>query len=277
MIQECPECKSRNIKRTPTEIYCNDCGIVIDDELISYKRDWRSFSIEEFHSKAHTGPPRKYNIDGHDFASTLPYTYNTRKIKKIERQMCTDQEMKQMNTIMSFIHKYSSQLDVPKSIQEEVAFIIKKGIEMGILKRKTYEPVASAILYIVLRQHDIPRTLGEIEEVSNVSSKEISKYYKEIRRKMNIHLKTQTPQMYIPRFCSKLDVPYYIEKYSLNILDKNKHPVGSRPHIVAAAAIYTSILHHDYPITLQRVSEVTGGTTITIKKISNSFTIFHDE
>ena len=56
------------------------------------------------------------------------------------------------------------------------------------------------------RQSNLPITLDEISEISNVTKKEIGRTYRFIARKLNIKLTPISPAVYIPRFASELEL-----------------------------------------------------------------------
>ena len=47
-LKECPECASKNIFHDVEkgETICRDCGLVIEDRMVDFSREWRSFEDE---------------------------------------------------------------------------------------------------------------------------------------------------------------------------------------------------------------------------------------
>ena len=48
-IVKCPECGSRSLTRDETrgEVVCDDCGLVLEDNVIDQGAEWRVFSPEQ--------------------------------------------------------------------------------------------------------------------------------------------------------------------------------------------------------------------------------------
>ena len=46
-IVKCPECGSRSLTRDETrgEVVCDDCGLVLEDNVIDQGAEWRVFSL----------------------------------------------------------------------------------------------------------------------------------------------------------------------------------------------------------------------------------------
>ncbi|RLF57031.1 MAG: transcription initiation factor IIB, partial [Thermoplasmata archaeon] len=48
-ITKCPECGSTNLRRDYSrgELVCEDCGLVIDENIIDMGPEWRAFDAEQ--------------------------------------------------------------------------------------------------------------------------------------------------------------------------------------------------------------------------------------
>ncbi|RLG17280.1 transcription initiation factor IIB, partial [Nanoarchaeota archaeon] len=44
-VPRCPECGSTSLKKDPArgEIYCENCGLVVEENLIDFGPEWRAF------------------------------------------------------------------------------------------------------------------------------------------------------------------------------------------------------------------------------------------
>ena len=62
MVTECPECKSKNVRKDAEkgELVCKDCGLIIEEDEIDQGKEWRSFDSDQFEERARTGSPMKY-------------------------------------------------------------------------------------------------------------------------------------------------------------------------------------------------------------------------
>ena len=56
-IVKCPECGGRSLTRDETrgEVTCDDCGLVLEDNVIDQGAEWRVFSPEQGDQRARTG------------------------------------------------------------------------------------------------------------------------------------------------------------------------------------------------------------------------------
>ncbi|MFA6330389.1 MAG: TFIIB-type zinc ribbon-containing protein, partial [Candidatus Micrarchaeia archaeon] len=62
IYSKCTECGSSNLKRDSDrgEIVCQNCGLVIEENLVQEGPEWRAFDAEQRASRARTGAPLKY-------------------------------------------------------------------------------------------------------------------------------------------------------------------------------------------------------------------------
>ena len=57
--KKCPVCGSKNLIEDPVkgEVYCADCGAIIEENIIDLSQDWRAFDHEQMESRARAGAP----------------------------------------------------------------------------------------------------------------------------------------------------------------------------------------------------------------------------
>jgi len=55
----CPECGSGHLSKdySRAELVCEDCGFVIDEDIIDHGPEWRAFDSEQREKRARTGAP----------------------------------------------------------------------------------------------------------------------------------------------------------------------------------------------------------------------------
>ena len=57
MATKCPECGSKNIITDPKsyEVYCGNCGLVIEENPIDLGQEWRAYTPEQYRERARIG------------------------------------------------------------------------------------------------------------------------------------------------------------------------------------------------------------------------------
>jgi transcription initiation factor TFIIB len=130
------------------------------------------------------------------------------------------------------------------------------------------ESVIAACIYAACRSYNIPRTLDEIADASDVERKEIGRTYRFIVRKLKIKVKPSSPKDYISRFSSILHLSPKTQNEALKILKKadiSELTSGRGPAGIAAAALYVAALINDEKKTQREVADVAGITEVTIR------------
>ena len=169
---------------------------------------------------------------------------------------------------LSELDRESSRLSIPRSIREDAAMIYRKAARMNLIRGRSIESMVAAVLYIACRRNNVPRTLDEMADASNVSKKQIGKNYRFLSRELKIKLKPTSPSDYIPRFASKLDLSGEVQAKAIEIVKKARESGvinGKGPTGVAATALYISSILLGERKTQRDIADVAGITEVTIR------------
>ena len=136
------------------------------------------------------------------------------------------------------------------------------------IRGRTIEGVIAAVLYAACRQCNVPRSLEEISNTTELKKKEIGRNYRNISRKLELKLLPTTPQDYISRFCNRLELSNDVQTKTIEILRKAKQKEltnGRGPTGLAAASLYIASVLCGERRTQREVSEIAGVTEVTIR------------
>ncbi|MHC1567900.1 MAG: transcription initiation factor IIB [Candidatus Syntropharchaeia archaeon] len=281
----CPECDSPNIIRNHErgEIFCEDCGLVIEEGMIDPGPDWRAFDSDQMEKRARAGAPMTYmihdkglstfidwkNQDSHGKALSSKERVKYHKLREWQKRISVSgSSEKSLVYALSEIERMASALGIPQNVRESAALMYRKMMEKKLVRGRSIEGLATAALYAACRKHGVPRTLDEMSEVSKVSQKEIGRAYRFISRMLGLKLAVSSPVEFVSRFCSKLNLDGEVRAKSMEILQKAEEKElmsGKDPISIVAAAIYiASILCGDHR-TQKEVADATGVTEVTIR------------
>ena len=169
---------------------------------------------------------------------------------------------------MSELRRVASFLDLPSVVRDEAARIYNFVLQRGLVRGRSMESVIASCLYAACRSYNIPRTLDEISNASEVERKEIGRTYRFIIRKIKLKVKPSSPKDYISRFSSTLHLSPGTQNEALKILQKaeiSELTSGRGPAGIAAAALYVAALINDEKKTQREVADVAGITEVTIR------------
>ena len=281
----CPECGSTDLFHDSerAEVSCNRCGLVIDESLIDHGPEWRAFDSEQRAKRTRTGAPMTLSIADKGLRTTMsPRNVDSKGRRIPERNMAQIRRMRIWNgrsmvssaaernlaIALSQIDRLASTLSIPRSVREDASSIYRNAAKANIVRGRSIDGVVAASLYTACRRANIPRTLDEVSEASNVSKKQIGKTYRFLARELNIKLAPTSPRDYISRFASNLGLSGRVQAKAIDIINQSFEKglnVGRGPTGVAAAALYIASILLGEKKTQRQVSDIAGVTEVTIR------------
>ncbi len=257
-MAECPGCGRNRIVSDYVrgELFCRDCGLVLEDKLFDFGPEWRAFDKEDMDKRSRTGGLLKYGkltkgltteIDKYDRdikGKAIPVEkkakwYRLRRWQKRSRMATSLQ--RNLSIALPELDRMCSYLNIGGSIKEECARLYRKTAGEGLVKGRSIESMVAAVIYIVTRQNQSPVTLEELEEVSGRKKKDIGKSYRKIAQGFNLKIPTASAIDYVPRLAIRLNASGATLARATEIVKKATELSiisGKVPISVSAAAVY---------------------------------------
>ncbi|WP_049914966.1 transcription initiation factor IIB [Natrialba taiwanensis] len=283
--QTCPECESSSLTRSPdeSEISCEACGLIIEEEVIDRGPEWRAFNAAERDSKSRVGAPTTQTMHDKGLTTTIDWknkdaygrslssdkrSQMNRLRKWQERIRTKDAGERNLQFALSETDRMASALGVPRSVREVASVLYRRALDEDLIRGRSIEGVATSTLYAACRMEGIPRSLDEVAAVSRVNRMEIGRTYRYISQELGLEMEPVNPKKYVPRFCSELDLPEEVQAKANEIIDTTAEQgmlSGKSPTGYAAAAIYASALLCNEKKTQKEVADVAQVTEVTIR------------
>ena len=284
-IVKCQECGSRSLSRDETrgEVVCDDCGLVLEDNVIDQGAEWRVFSPEQGDQRARTGAPMTVMLHDKGLSTDIDWQnkdysgktinsryrsqfYRMRKWQK--RSRVSNATERNLAMALAELDRMASRLELPKSVREAAAVNYKKAVEKRLIRGRSIEGVAAASLYAACRQCGVPRTLDEIGQASRTGRKEIGRTYRFMVRELKMKIMPTGPEDYISRFCSGLGLDAEVEAKAHELIkaaQEKELTSGRGPTGIAASIIYIASVLCGKRRTQREVAEVAGVKEVTIR------------
>lgn len=265
------------------EISCNRCGLVLDENMIDQGPEWRAFDHEQRDKRTRVGAPSTYAISDKGLTTAIDWKNKDAKGRSIpEQNRAQLYRLRKWNQrirvsrcgernlalALGELDREANRLDLPRSIREDASVIYRRAAKNNLIRGRSIEGVVATSLYIACRICNLPRTLSEIAEVSNVSKKQIAKNYRFLSRELNIKLKPTSPADYISRFASQLGLSGETQSKAIEIIhtaNEKGLTSGKGPTGIAAAALYISSVLLGEKKTQKDIALVSGVTEVTIR------------
>jgi len=273
-VKKCPECSSKNLIRDyeKAELFCMKCGLVVAETIVDLGPEWRAFDSDQALTMTRVGAPMTYRLHDKGLSTRLTgslTSYGQNKLKKWQlRIQVANPSEKSFVLALSEIERMASALKLPTNIRETAAMLYRKAMKKDLIRGRSIESIAAAVLYISCRQYNVPRTRAEIGEISRVGEKEIRRTYRYLLRELNLKVIPVSPIDFVPRFCSLLDLNGDVQSRAIEILKRateEKLISGRGPIGLAAGAIYIAAILSGKHRTQKTVANAAGITEVTIR------------
>ena len=140
-IIKCPECNSTHISRdySRAELVCNECGLVIVENLIDHGPEWRAFDSEQRKTRSRVGAPVNYMLSDKGLSTNLGWrnqdaygksipTKNRAQIYRLRkwqrRARVINASERSLSLGFAELNKVSSSMGLPRSVRERSSSII---------------------------------------------------------------------------------------------------------------------------------------------------------
>jgi transcription initiation factor TFIIB len=277
--QKCPECGDNHffVNKERGEMICRTCSLVIDDSMVDFGKDTRSFDSTEMERKSRTGAvydPRVANNlmtqigTSADIAKLPAKTKHMIKRIREKHNWVTTGIESNLNNALSNLQLMASSLKLPEKVEKEAAMIYRTCAERGLTKARPSEHILVACIYIACKTYDMPKSIKEIAEGTNINIKTIGKVYKFLMRKLGMKIGPSNPVDYVGKFASELDLSAVTQSKAVELIEeaqKKGCTSGHSPISLAAAALYLSALKNGERRTQKEISDATNVTEVTLR------------
>lgn len=283
---ECPECGSDRFKQIRGEIYCLDCGTVIDEDRIDTSREYRAFDAEGTEKKERVGSNITYTRADKGMSTKIGESSELNNVsgekrgqyyrmKRWDSRKSSRQDSLQKG--LSIMDRLTYELRLPDSVKEEAGRLYEKALQEDLVKGKSREATIAALIYLVARNQEVPRTQKEISEAISVRERKMNRTYRDLARELDLNIMPADPRNFIPRYRSELGLSGEAGARARSIVTEarsNGITSGRSPSSVAAAALYIGALLEDEGVTQKEAAEVAGITQTTVR---NTYRLLSEE
>ncbi|WP_306055128.1 transcription initiation factor IIB [Natronococcus wangiae] len=249
----CPECSGR-LRETETELVCEDCGLISDEDAIDRGPEWRSFDDET--DRRRTGAPLTRSRHDRGLSTEIGYgggsDYRSRLTGRKRRQLARLRRehnraristKADQNQVYGFteIRRVNALLSLPDSVREQACALFESAQSEGLLQGRSIEGFAAAAIYATCRTNSFARTIDEITSVARADDAELKAAYDALNRDLGLPTGPIEPTQYLPRYATKLELETAVERRAREHVEAllESGTIGGRnPSGVAAACLY---------------------------------------
>ncbi|MEK0323368.1 MAG: transcription initiation factor IIB [Nitrosopumilus sp.] len=268
------------------EQICRKCGQVLVQNMVDSSYD----GFNEDFKNSRTGP--KISITMHDGGlSTIIGKSNFDSSGKavsygmrgaLNRMRMWDSRSKshssaQRNLTIALVemNKLKEKLSLSDAIIERSAYFYRKASEKKLIRGRTIKGIVGACIYAACRDLGTTRTIIEISKCMQEKRNIIAKSYRLLFRQLSLEVPVPDSTSSIIRFSNNLELPEKVKRdaiFILDILKENQVVAGKKPDAVAATVVYMACIKNNESMSQQKISEISGITSVTIRNRLQEFT-----
>jgi transcription initiation factor TFIIB len=284
-VHVCPECGGVNLIEDfdQGETICQDCGLVLSQNLMSRGPEWRAFTKEEKDERGRVGIPTSFSI--HDkglstvidrvnrdaFGRQLPMETRMEMLRLRKWQIRTrvhSSSDRNLAQAMAELDRLTDKLHVPANVKESSAIVYRKALDNGLVRGRSIAAIAAASLYAACRSSETPRTLKEVAAASRIKKKDVARCYRLLLRELEISMPVEDPIRCISKIASRAEISMQTQQSAIKVLrDARKKGVvaGKDPMGLAAAALYVACVLENEKKTQKEIAEIANVTEVTVR------------
>jgi len=169
----------------------------------------------------------------------------------------------QLNTL-------KDKLGLPDVIIEKTAYLYRKALKKGLIRRSSIRGLLAATAYIACREMGAPRTLKEMSTIVAIKRKEISRSYRLLILELDIRIPMVDPIKCIAIIANKTHVSEKTKRQAVNIMNevtRREISAGKNPMGLAASVVYLLCLINGDNISQSVFAHTAGVTEVSIRNI----------
>jgi len=275
----CPECGGEKYSYNSSmgEKVCDTCGLVIEDRLVDFGRDWGEFADGKSSGiRRSSGGPLTYTKGDMGLTTAIGNkqerikSNNAHKYDRLNKwQLANSVSIERnLNIALSEIKRISSIVKLTRKLEEEASMLYTLAVRKGDIRGRKIEHLAVACCYVAVRKFQFPRSLDDFANASNLDRKEIGKCYRCVVSSLGIRMMPPNACDFIAKYTCELKLSEQAHTKAVELLHDAKGSQifsGRSPQGLASATIYITGLLFGEKRTQREIANVAGVTEVTIR------------
>jgi transcription initiation factor TFIIB len=263
------------------EIICQGCGFVISERIEDSGPEYRNFMDGDDRSRAGAGTslsrhdmglatiinPANKDSTGKPLSSSMKTTIGRLRIWDSRSQAHKSSD-RNFRIAFNELSKLKDKLGLTEATIEKTAYIYRKAVEKNLIRGRSIPALLGAALYAACRESETPRTLRDIEMVSNVKRKELAKCYRVLVERLDLKMPVVNSVYCLARIGNKIGISEKSKRLAAKILndyEQSGEIAGKSPTGLAATALYLACVKMNEKYSQRDISKAANITEVTIR------------
>ena len=152
---------------------------------------------------------------------------------------------------------------------ESAAYIYRKAALKKLAKGRSTLGLVGASLYAACRETATPKTVADVANVCNLSSKDVMAHYKLVLRELSLQMPVLHGPDYVTLIANMLDLRERTKREALRIyalVEENRISLGKNPRALAGAVIYLASQNCNEFLRHVEICQVADISTVSLRK-----------
>ncbi len=270
--------------------WCSECG-ENNGIYIDTSPEWRYYGSEDSKSSDPTrcGMPVNnllYNMSCGTMISSRGNSLEVKRLRTIHKYITSNYNDRAILSIFENLNIVGLNNNINSMIVEDAKKIYKDIRDIKICRGINRDALVATCLMTSLNINNVSRSQKEIAEIFNINQTHITQARKKllelnnyIKNDLVYNINITTPENFIPRFCSSLNIEEkYISLMKLICKKVQKLPDISEntPPAIASGIIYLICYLCKLSVTKKNISDICKISEVTINKCFKKLLIFVD-
>ena len=270
------------------EVYCENCGLVIAQNLIDNLHEGARDTKEQYLNKTRAEGQSKLSYHDRGLATKISFSKKDagghsisqktqqkfKRLRNWDTRVKSSSKERRMITSFTFLETLCSKLSLPEAIKEKAAYIYRKAMEKRLIQGRSIKSMSSASLYLACREAGSSRSLDDVAHAANIRRRDLSAAYRHLIKNISVEVVPLDPKNCINRIASNVGANETSKRLAWKILDavkKSRLAFGKKPMGVAGASLYIAAAINDQRISYSQIEKSSNVSAVTLRKLAKMF------
>jgi len=185
------------------------------------------------------------------------------------RAQLNDSISRNLEKALKLLNNYGDKLYLSQAVIEGAAYIYRKAALKKLAKGRSTLGLVGAALYAACRETATPKTITDIANACNITTKDIMSHYKLILQELSLQMPVLHGPDYVTLICNRLQMSEKTKREALRIysmVQKNRISIGKNPRALAGSIIYIASQNCNEFLRQVEICQVAEISTVSLRK-----------
>jgi transcription initiation factor TFIIB len=281
----CEFCNSDSVifDNVSFEYVCSSCGCVSkQDPNTDSSGNYRNNS--GYTDRTRTGMPESLAVHNKGLSTLIGIGDTDARGKALEpsqknsmqrlrtwnnRAQLNDSISRNLEKALKLLNNFGDKLYLSQAVIEGAAYIYRKAAIKKLAKGRSTLGLVGAALYAACRETETPKTITDIANACNITTKDIMSHYKLILKELSLQMPVLNGPDYVTLICNRLQMSEKTKREALRIFSmaqKCRISIGKNPRALAGSIIYLASQNCNEFLRQVEICQVAEISTVSLRK-----------